>query len=259
MVMPTSVDLNADLAEGWGAQRVGDDAGLLALVSSANLACGFHGGDPLVLRQTLAECARRGVQPGAHPSWLDPWGFGRRVQSHWSADEVEALLLYQVGAVRTMAEAAGLQLGYVKLHGALHNQASHDPTLAEAVGRVLLWLGSAQPLAWLVMPHTAQHRAGSALGVPLRFEYYVDRGYDAQGQLVPRGQPGALLDDPLAAALRAVEAVRRQALPLAGGGWLPAPIDSLCVHGDTPHAVAMARAVREALLAAGVQIAAPWR
>lgn len=252
-----TVDLNADLAEGFGPWQMGDDAALLAVVTSANLACGFHAGDPLILARTLALCAKHGVAVGAHPSWPDLWGFGRRPQTGYQPAEVAALLLYQVGAVRALAAAAGLSLQHVKLHGALANQAAADPVLADACARALVQLGDQQPLRWMVMPHTAQHTAALRHNVPVLLECYVDRGYDHQGLLLPRDQPGAILHDPAFAVARALEAVRRQALPLADGRWLPTRIDSLCVHGDTPGAVLLAQRLRAALQSAGMQVCSP--
>jgi UPF0271 protein len=257
MVAAATVDLNADLAEGFGPWQMGDDAALLAVVTSANLACGFHAGDPLILAKTLALCAQHGVAVGAHPSWPDLWGFGRRPQTGYQAHEVAALLHYQVGAVQTMAAVAGLPLQHMKLHGALANQSAADPALAAACAKAIAQLAELQPVRWLVMPHTAQHAAAIQHNVPVLLECYVDRGYDDAGLLLPRDQPGAVLHDIDFAVARAVESVRRQALPLANGRWLPTRIDSLCVHGDSPGAVLLAQQVRLALQAASVQVRTP--
>lgn len=252
-----TVDLNADLGEGFGPWQMGDDAALLGVVTSANLACGFHAGDPLILAKTLALCAQHGVAVGAHPSWPDLWGFGRRPQTGYEAHEVAALLHYQVGAVQTMAAVAGLPLQHVKLHGALANQSAADPVLANQCARALAQLAERLPLRWMVMPYSAQYAAARAYNLPVIVEYYVDRGYDNAGLLLPRDQPGAVLHDVDRAVARALQAVTRQALPLANGTWLPTPLDSLCVHGDTPGAVHLARQLKAALQDAGLQVRAP--
>lgn len=250
--MPT-IDLNADLGE-----DVGDDEALLRLVTSANIACGAHAGNPALMRHTLRRCRELGVAAGAHPGLADPEHFGRRPAQGLSPTTVRTLVLAQVGELTALAHAEGTPLHHVKLHGALAHQVAADPALAQAVAEALQSLGAL--LAWTVMPGTTQESTAVAAGVPLLREAYVDRTYTAKGRLVPRGTPGALLEDPALAARRAVAMVERQALPLADGGWLAvAGIDTLCVHGDTPSAVRMARAVREALARAGITVASPIR
>lgn len=250
------VDLNADLGEGYGAWRMGDDDGLLGVVTSANVACGLHAGDPLLLRRTVRMAVNSGVAVGAHPGWPDLWGFGRRAFAGAAADDVESVVLYQLGAIAAVCAAEGVPLSHVKLHGALAHQCAADLDLALAAGRTLGALLGQHP-AWTVMPGSAQELACRRLGIRPIFEAYIDRAYGMDGQLLPRDQPGAVLHDPRRAADRALEIVRRQALPTVDGRWLPAQVDSLCVHGDTLGAVEMAAQVRERLERAGVQVAAP--
>lgn len=224
-------------------------------MSSANVACGGHAGDANTLHATLALARAHGVALGAHPGFVDHASFGRAPQPGVSAAEVQALVRAQVTLARHAAAAIGGVLHHVKAHGALANQAAAELGLALAIGRAIVDLDPS--LRWIVMPGTALQRAAEQLGVAWIGEAYVDRGYGPQGLLVPRGSPGALLNDPAAAALRAVEMVARQALPLASGGWLPAQVDSLCVHGDSPQALAMVQALRSRLAEAGFGVAAP--
>lgn len=242
-----TIDLNADLGEGRG-----DDLALLGLVTSCNVACGWHAGDPVTMRRTVAAARQRGVVVGAHPSYWDRQGFGR-TRLELPADETEALILYQVGALQALAQAEAWPVRHVKAHGALSNQASEDAELAQSLGRAVLATG----LVWIVMPHTQMEAAARRLDVPYACEAFVDRAYLPDGRLLPRTQPGAVLADPLQAAQRAVRMAVDQALPLGDGTWRPARIDTLCVHGDTPQAVAMATAVRQGLEAAGVRVQAP--
>lgn len=247
-----AIDLNADLGEGFGPWTMGDDAALLDVVTSANVACGFHAGDPIIMRRTIRNARQRGVDLGAHPAFLDLWGFGRRPMPHERPEDVEALVLYQLGALQALAQAEQSQVRHLKAHGALANQAAESLLLARAIGRALQLAGAG--MTWIVMPHTALHQAALELGLPHALEAYVDRAYEADGHLVPRQQPGALIHDPDVAAARAVRMVRDQGLPLQDGNLLATPIDTLCVHGDSPGAVQMARAVRAALLQAGIRV-----
>lgn len=240
------IDLNADLGEGMAG-----DAALLAVVTSANIACGGHAGDDATMRATVAAARKHQVVIGAHPGWPDRDNFGRQPMT-MDADQLADVLLGQIEALRTVAAAHDWPVRYVKLHGALSNQVAADEALADVTARILVRTG----LGWLVMPGTAMHRAALSHGVHFRCEAFADRTYDASGLLTPRSQPGAVLHDAPSIAARAVEMVKRQALPLAHGSWGPARVDSLCVHGDTPDAVAIAVAVRRALADSGVRIAA---
>lgn len=248
------VDLNADLGEGFGPYRLGDDAAMLAIVTSANVACGFHAGDPQIMAETFGRAAARGVTLGAHPGFPDLWGFGRRALP-FSPEEVERLVAYQIGAAQGMARLAGSTLRYVKPHGALANLAERDAAIAGAILRAITAV--APHLAVLAVAHSALERQARAQeGVTVLSEIYADRGYDEDGHLLSRALPGAVLHDPDAAAERAVAMILDQSIPTADGRTLPTRIDSLCVHGDTPQSVAMARAVRQALEGAGIMLRA---
>lgn len=249
------IDLNADLGEG------GDDQALLQVVTSANIACGGHAGSPDSLRTTLLRCAERGVCAGAHPSWPDRAGFGRTRRPDADPQAAYACVLEQLREAMRAAADTGVRLEHVKVHGALANQAAEREDLAIAIGRAIVAAGAhgslGGPLVWLTMAGTWQQRAAAQLGVPWRAEAFADRAYTLHGLLLDRRLPGAVLDDPPQVAARAVEMVARQALPLADGSWLAAPVDSLCVHGDTPGALAIAQAVRDGLRRHGFALGLP--
>jgi UPF0271 protein len=248
------VDLNADVGESFGAYRLGDDAALLPYVSSANIACGFHAGDPHVMRKTVQAAFGLGLALGAHPGYPDLAGFGRRRLPLTEA-EIEDVVVYQIGAVAAMATACGGVLRHVKPHGALYNVAADDASTASAISRAVR---SVNPELILVgRAGSKLVAAGRDIGLRTASEVFADRGYDPDGRLLPRGTAGALLEDAAAVAARAVWMVTHQAIPAADGRELPVDVDTICIHGDTPNAVAHARAVREALLAAGVRIEAP--
>jgi len=248
------VDLNADLGESFGAWRMGDDEALLEHVSSANVACGFHAGDPQVIDRTVALAVRAGVAVGAHPGHHDLRGFGRREIAALPA-EVEADVLYQAGALRAFARSHGTRLAHVKPHGALYNQAARDERLARAIARAVARLGDDVALVGLAGSE-ALRAAAAAEGVRFAAEAFVDRAYDASGRLVPRSQPGALVDDPAAAAERARRIVRDGLVTSIDGRPVELRADTLCLHGDGPHALAIVRAVREALERDGVRVEA---
>jgi UPF0271 protein len=248
------VDLNADLGEAFGAYAMGADEAVLAYVSSANVACGFHAGDPMVIDRTVARAVRAGVAVGAHPSHFDLRGFGRREIAADPA-EVEADVVYQVGAVAAFARAHGSHLTHVKPHGALYNQAARDEALARAVAR-----GTARVSRELVLVglagSAAMRRAAEAEGLRFAAEAFADRAYDAEGRLVPRSRPGALITDPASAAAKAVRIVCEGRVAAIDGTTVEMAADTLCLHGDNPHALEIARAVREALDAEGVTVQA---
>lgn len=250
--MPACIDLNADVGESWGAFRVGDDAALLPLVSSANLACGFHGGDPLTLRRALDLCARHGVAVGAHPSFADLRGFGRR-ELAVEPEELEADLLYQVAALQGLARAHGLALRHVKPHGALYNLAAREPRVAACVARAVARLDRGLTLVGLA-GSAVMRAAAEAEGLRFAGEAFADRGYAADGTLLPRRQPGSLLTEPAAVAAQAVAIARDGRVRAADGATVTVAAQTLCLHGDGPGAAALATAVRAALLAAGVEV-----
>ena len=246
-----TVDLNADLGEGYGPYSCGDDAAMLAVVTSANVACGQHAGDPEIMAATFALARERGVAVGAHPGFPDLWGFGRR-RMPFTAPEIERLVAYQVGAAQALATYAGHRVTYVKAHGALANLAAAERDVADAIARAVKAVDAR--LALLAIALTAQVPAGEAQGLAVHQEIFADRGYTEDGQLVPRDRPGALIHDADAAAARVAAMVGEGAIVTASGARLPTPIRSICVHGDSAQAVAMARAVRARLEAAGIAI-----
>jgi 5-oxoprolinase (ATP-hydrolysing) subunit A len=248
-----TIDLNADLGEGFGAYRCGDDAAMLDIVTSANVACGFHAGDPEIMAETFAQAGRRGVVCGAHPGFPDLAGFGRRPMP-FTAAEIERQVAYQVGAAQGIAALAGHPLRYVKAHGALANRAAAERDVADAIARAVRAVDPS--LSLLAIARTAQVAAGEAAGLRVHAEIFADRGYTEDGQLIPRGQAGALITDADAAAERVLTMVRSGGLVTARGTHLPTRINSICVHGDSAHAVTLARAVRALLKSAGIALRA---
>jgi len=246
------VDLNADLGEGFGAYTVGDDAAVLAFVTSANVACGFHGGDPRVMDRTVALAVRRAVAVGAHPGHFDLRGFGRRPIPA-EPDEIEADVLYQVGALAAFAHAHGTRLAHVKPHGALYNQAAADPGIARAVARGVARADRSLVLVGLAGSGTMRE-AAAAEGLRFAAEAFADRRYEADGTLRSRRLPDAVLTDPDAVAAQALAIVRDGRATAADGSAVTLRADTLCIHGDAPNAGAVAEAVRGALAHAGVDV-----
>ena len=247
------IDLNADVGESFGAWRLGDDAAILDVVTSANVACGFHAGDPTTLRRTCAYAAQRGVAVGAQVGYRDLAGFGRRFLDV-APEDLAADVLYQIGALRALARAEGARVSYVKPHGALYNAVVHHEEQAAAVVEAVSAAGS--DLTILGLPGSAVLRLAERAGLPTVTEAFADRGYTSSGRLVPRTEPGALLTDPEQVAARVVRLVTEGVVRSVDGTDVTVPARSVCLHGDTPGAVAMARATRLALAAAGVEIAA---
>jgi len=245
------IDLNSDLGEGFGAWTLGDDEALLGVVSSANVACGFHAGDPDILRRVCARAAERGVAIGAHVGYHDLAGFGRRamdVEPGTLTNDV----IYQIAALDGFARVAGTRVRYVKPHGALYNTVAHDAVQAAAVvDAIHLYDGS---LPVMGLPGSTLLSIANEKGLRTVAEAFADRGYTAQGRLVPRSQAGALLHDPDEVADRMVQLVSTGRVKASDGTDVIVSADSICVHGDSPGAVEMATAVRQALTAAGVDI-----
>ncbi|MCB1389628.1 MAG: LamB/YcsF family protein [Rhodobacteraceae bacterium] len=246
------IDLNSDLGESFGPWAMGDDAAMLDIVTSANVACGGHASDPETMYRTLRTAADNGVVVGAHPGYADREGFGRRVIPMGTA-ELSRMVAAQIGALAGVAALAGAELRYVKAHGALANLAADDRAAADAVVAAV----KAQPggLAFLAISGTELEQAARAADVPVYSEIYADRGYLPNGRLVPRGQPGALIHDPEAAADRLLRFLETGRMAVVGGESIPLAAASVCVHGDSPGAVAMARTIRARLAAAGVSVA----
>lgn len=247
-----SIDLNADLGEGFGAYHHDADRELLELVTSANVACGFHAGDPLIMRDTVAIAAARGVAVGAHPGYPDLLGFGRRDLAATPA-EITAYVIYQVGALRAVCDAAGTRLRYVKAHGALYNRAVIDATAATAIVDAVR---AVDPnLVLLALPGSRMIAAARAAGLATASEAFADRAYTPDGQLVSRSQPGAVIHDVRAVVERTVRMATSGRVAAIDGTELEIDADSICIHSDTPGAPALLRAIREGLRAAGVALA----
>ncbi len=252
--MTTSrINLNADLGESFGAWTMGDDASLLQIVKSANVACGFHAGDPTVMQETIRQAIAQGVSIGAHPSYPDLQGFGRRAMQ-MSARDLEATLLYQIGALQAIAVAEGERVTHVKPHGALHNVACADAAVATTVIKALRKLDPS--LTLLAPPYSTLAQAAEDAGQPVRYEVFADRTYLDDGQLTPRSHEGAVIHDCQACVEHVLRMLNAKAIVTANGLHLPCRIDSICVHGDGPKAVATAQAIRLALEAAGYTLTA---
>lgn len=245
------LNLNADLGESFGAWKMGDDPALLAIVGSASIACGFHAGDPLVMRRTLHAARRSGVSIGAHPSFPDIQGFGRRPM-HMAADELQAMILYQLAALSGMARVEGLTMTHVKPHGALSNMASEDAALAARVVKAVKVFDAS--LILLAPARSRLAEAGQREGLPVAAEVFADRAYTDEGNLVPRSQPGAVLArtaDCVAHVLRMLDA---GGIVSVSGKRLQVPFHSVCVHGDNAHSIEIATAVKKALLEHGCEL-----
>ena len=250
---PQRIDLNSDLGESLGNWELGNDEAMLDIVTSANVACGFHAGDPSVMRAVCRDAVTRGVAIGAQVSYPDLVGFGRR-EIDVPPDDLTADVLYQIGALEAFAKAAGSRVRYVKPHGALYNRIARDPVQAAAVAEAIRRYDPALPL--LTLPGSAAMEAAREADVPTVAEGFADRAYTGEGRLVSRREPGAVLDDPGRVAARAVVMATEHRVETADGGQVAVEVRSLCVHGDTPGAVDLARAVRSALEEAGVPLGA---
>lgn len=240
-----SIDLNCDLGESFGAYTIGMDAEILPYVTSANIACGFHAGDPSVMQKSVLLCKKYGVQVGAHPGLPDLQGFGRRRMAI-SPAEAEADVMYQIGALKAFCDAAGVPLHHVKPHGALYNMAARDPVLAAAICRAVL----------LALSGSEMVKAANAIGLPVASEVFADRGYQADGSLVPRGAPGAMIEDEDTAIARVLQMAAQGTVQADDGSTVTLQADSVCVHGDGPKALAFVQKISAALLAAGTAVAA---
>lgn len=247
------IDLNCDCGESFGVYKMGDDEAMLGIVTSANVACGFHGGDPDVMATTFRIAKERGVAVGAHPSFPDLAGFGRR-RIPFSTGEIERLVAYQIGAAQGLAAYCGHKITHVKPHGALSNVAMEDRDVARAIARAVRAVDP--DLAFLAVARSALEQAGIAERLNTVSEIFADRAYTDRGLLLPRDQAGAVLHDADVVAGRVLAMVSEGALIAESGQRIPVPIHSVCVHGDTPNAVAMAKAVRTKLEGAGIRLKA---
>ncbi|MEM9581701.1 MAG: 5-oxoprolinase subunit PxpA [Pseudomonadota bacterium] len=250
--MTRSIDLNSDLGESFGPWKMGDDATMLRLVTSANIACGGHASDPETMFETLKLAAENGVTVGAHPGYNDLEGFGRRVIP-MASEQIARMCLAQIGALQALAKIAGTEVVYVKPHGALGNLAARDAGVARAICAGIKHLNPS--LAVLAISGAELELAAREAGLSVFSEIFADRGYLSNGQLVPRGQDGAMIHDAQAAADRLLMFLESGKMPVIDGDPIPLDAHSICVHGDGPAAVAMAQSIREKLKAAGVKIA----
>ena len=253
--MPT-IDLNCDMGESFGAYTLGADADVMASISSANIACGFHGGDPGVMRRTVQLARSAGVAVGAHPGLPDLAGFGRR-EMKVQPGEVEDMVLYQVGALDAIARSEGVPLRHVKAHGALYNMAAKDRAMADAIARAVRAFDPG--LVLFVLPGSELQRAGQAAGLTVALEGFADRAYEPDGSLTPRSRPGAVIHDATIVVQRAVRMAAEGRVTATNGSDLDMRVTTICTHGDTPGASDLTRLLRSGLERAGIAVAAPER
>ena len=245
------IDLNADLGESFGPWPMGTDEALMASISSANVACGFHAGDPSVMRRTVALAKSSGVAVGAHPGFPDLVGFGRREMSA-TPDEVADMVLYQVAALAGVAASQGVRLQHVKPHGALYNMAVRNRELAEAIARGIAAFD--RKLILFGLPDSELLRAGAKSGLRVAAEVFADRAYEPDGSLASRSKPGSVIHDQQEVVARAIGMVRDGVVTATNGSVINLRADTLCLHGDTPGAATLARLVREGLDQAGIRV-----
>ncbi len=244
----TPINLNADMGESFGRYTIGNDDTLLDVVQSANIACGFHGGDPTVLVDTVTAAKAKGVSIGAHPGFNDLWGFGRR-QIKMNVKDLENLVLYQIAAIDGVARALGAEVTHVKPHGALNNMAAEDPAYATAIARAI---HSYNPkLIFVAIALSELIPAGEKQGLTIAAEGFADRTYGDDGMLTPRTEPNAMIRDGKQAAENVFRMVEEQAIFTTSGRKIPSPIHTVCIHGDEPTAVAVGQSVRREIEASG--------
>jgi UPF0271 protein len=249
--MTLQININADMAEGFGAYDIGDDDGILHIIGSANIACGLHAGDPSIMRSVVERAVERGVSIGAHPGFNDLWGFGRR-QIQMRPEDLENLIAYQIGALQAMAKYAGTQVTHLKPHGALNNMAALDAGYAAAIGRAIKAVDS--DIIYVALAGSEMERAGRELGLKVALEGFCDRQYDDDGNLTSRRVPGSVYKTPEKAVEQVLNMVLHKKIISRNGKEIPCTVHSLCIHGDEPTAVAVAQAVKAALIQAGVQL-----
>lgn len=248
------IDLNADLGESFGRWTLGNDAELLKSVTSANVACGFHAGDPAVMRETVRLAKQAGVAVGAHPALPDLVGFGRRAMAV-TAREAEDLVLYQIGALAAIAAAERVRLQHVKPHGALYNMAVRDRALADGIARAVVSFDKS--LLLFALPGSELQHAGEAAGLRVLTEGFADRAYEPDGSLTPRTRPGSVIDNAADVIARAVRMARDGIVRASNGTDITMRVDTICTHGDTPGSHELTRQLRAALEAAGITVQAP--
>jgi UPF0271 protein len=245
------INLNADMAEGWGAYQIGNDDALAPIVRSASLACGFHGGDWNTMYRMCEVARRTGLSIGAHPAFNDVWGFGRRAM-RMSEAEIERMVAYQIGALQAVAGLAGMTVTHLKPHGALSNMAAVEIGYARAIGKAIA--ACDKRMIYVAQAATEMERAAKELGLPLAREGFADRQYEENLTLSPRSTPGAVIHEPRLAAEQAVRMATRGEVVARTGKVAKVEVDTICIHGDEPTAVAVGTAVRQSLEAAGVKV-----
>ena len=250
--MTDSIDLNCDLGEGFGRYTMGDDAAMLEIVTSVNVACGFHAGDPDIMAERAAQTLEKGIVLGAHPSFDDLRGFGRRRIRGIPASELRNLIIYQVGALQGLARSVGQKVSHVRAHGALGNMTDEDREMADMLAGAVADIDS--ELALMTMAGCAADRAAEALGLKVARQAFADRAYNDDGSLVPRTEPGAVLDDAEAAVERVIRLADEGVIESVNGKHLRLDPRIVCVHGDTPAAVKMAEHIRTALENRGIAV-----
>jgi 5-oxoprolinase (ATP-hydrolysing) subunit A len=248
------IDLNCDMGESYGAWKMGADAEVMPFISSANIACGFHGGDPATIRKTVRLAVDHGVAIGAHPSLPDLMGFGRRVM-RVSPQDMYDLVVYQAGAVEAFCRAAGAKLHHVKCHGALYNMAAMDEGLSEAMVKAVKDLGSEVIL--YALSQSRNFEIAKKSGIKVAGEVFGDRGYADDGTLAPRDKPGGMIEDAAASAKQVLGMIEEGYVTSLNGKRVPVAADTLCLHGDQPGAVAFARNLRNVFKERNIQVAAP--
>jgi UPF0271 protein len=247
-----TIDLNCDMGESFGAYTIGADAEVMPSISSANVACGYHGGDPAVMRRTVRLAREAGVAVGAHPGFQDLAGFGRR-EMRLAPQEIEDMVLYQIGALAAIAQSEGVRLQHVKAHGALYNMAAKDRALADAIARAVAAVD--RSLILFGLQGSELIRAGAACGLRVAAEGFADRAYEPDGSLTPRSHAGAVIHDVETVVRRAVRMAVDGKVAATDGSEMSLHVDTICTHGDTPGAQALTRALRAGLERAGVAIA----
>jgi UPF0271 protein len=249
-----TIDINCDLGESYGAWKMGNDEGVMPHITSANVACGFHGGDPATIRKTVQLAVANGVAVGAHPSLPDIMGFGRRAMK-LTPEEAYDLVVYQAGAVQAFARAAGARLHHVKCHGAFYNMAATDEGLADGMARAVRDLGEGVIL--YALSGSRMMDAGRRLGVPTIAEVFADRSYQDDGTLTPRTKPGAMIEDEAASVAQALAMAEQGTVKSQSGKSISVDAGTICLHGDQPGAVAFAVALRKAFRDRGIRVSAP--
>lgn len=245
------VDLNSDLGESFGAYKIGMDQEVLQVITSANIACGMHAGDPLVMAETVKMAVANNTAIGAHPGYPDLQGFGRR-NLIMTPEEIKAYVIYQIGALEAFAKAYGKELQHVKAHGALYNMASRDYNVAYAIATAVKEVN--KDLIFMALANSQLVNAARDVGLKVAQEVFADRAYNSDGTLVSRGTPGAMIHDKGEAVRRTVRMVTEGKITVINGEEIAIKGDSICVHGDNPHAIAFVKEIRAALNKAGVSI-----